>query len=132
MLKVECQTRQWIFADRKCVQPADDTNPWTGSNSNSVSHSHGPNRWRISTGKRGFRQLHILIPPLRQAMLMTEYGKHGKPCDRPSQGKEIALRERIIALQPLEQTSLPPQGSVLLNSGSDEILPFRRCPLRSS
>jgi hypothetical protein len=27
----------------------------------------------------GFRQLHILIPPLRQAMEMTEYGKHGKP-----------------------------------------------------
>jgi hypothetical protein len=30
-------------------------------------------------GKRGFRQLHILIPPPRQAMEMTECGKNGKP-----------------------------------------------------
>ena len=28
---------------------------------------------------RGFRQLHILLPPLRQAMEMTEYGKISKP-----------------------------------------------------
>jgi hypothetical protein len=32
-----------------------------------------------SARKTGFQQLHILIPPLRQAMEMTEYGKHGKP-----------------------------------------------------
>jgi hypothetical protein len=37
------------------------------------------NEARSSLKTGGFRQLHILIRPPRQAMEMTEYGKRGKP-----------------------------------------------------
>jgi hypothetical protein len=80
------------------------------------------------TADHTLRQLHILIPPLRQAMVMTKYGKS---CDRPSQGREGHSESELLPSELLEQTSLPPQGSVLLNSGSDEILPLRRCHRRS-